>query len=184
MEVKRLNSHAFRIYISFDELMEREIDLPNLYSSEPVMQDGFVHLLTDAMNQSGLKIEPFAADRFEIKLEPFSEGLKIWVKTLMAQSSIQSSRPKNEMNLTYSFETFDNILNCVKRFPHLPRSQSTIYYFDHAYFLFVKNLGEYAPAIHALLTEYGQRIQAPKVFLDEYAKVLIDKNAFKELSQM
>ncbi|TFD97600.1 adaptor protein MecA [Jeotgalibacillus sp. R-1-5s-1] len=151
------------------QALEKGLEI--LVTKAQVTKDGekFELPMPDDKNQSGSitnQIEDYLGDHFDMD---------------------DDSSAEQEMNIMLKFKDFEDVISLSNRFDH-DDLHSKLFVFEGIYYLYVEFPEEYFDEadlenISSILLEYGQETQITIHRLEEYGKVVINDQVFKNVQQ-
>lgn len=200
MRIERVGENKIRIFVSYDDLEERDIDLDAFNYNSPETQE----LFWDLMEQAEIELG-FEAQESQLCIEAVSDVEHGFVITITRidednefesiQKFIKNRYKKKDLSvkkkssslcsalLIYSVDNFDDLCKLCATINPIFSGRSKIYSLDGTYFLVlascegnVKNQKQF----ESILSEYGDKM--PNVdflegYLNEYGKLIISENA-------
>lgn len=200
MRIEKLNENKIRIFLSTDDLKEKNIDIHDFMSNSIESQDLFIDMLNMAETQVGFKTHNY---KLIIEALASSEGNFIFTITRVKpdSSALDNNRiikPKvkrqsiipNKLLSIYKFKDFDDFCELCKYVNNLSANtfinklkNSTLILFKNEYYLIIHNLKlsvndlktfSYTVSEFALSMKNEELLERK---LKEYGKVIIAKNA-------
>ncbi|WP_256757260.1 genetic competence negative regulator [Cohnella sp. WQ 127256] len=195
MRMERLSQDKIRIFLTFDDLTERGIQKEDMWREIPKVHELFSEMMDQAYNELGFDASgPLAVEVFAMP----AQGMVVIVTRGKlerdANSSSEDDEEVYELEVTleqseaiiYRFKDIEDAIGAAKTlFGHLT-DEGTMYRYQNQWVLFFDPAGMESAGYHALiavLAEYGEATSITHAVLEEYGKVIIDKNAVKVLAE-
>ncbi|CQR46714.1 Adapter protein MecA 2 [Paraliobacillus sp. PM-2] len=187
MRLERLSSNQFKIFLTFDDLIERGLTKDDLWQDLPSMQALFHDMMFEASDELGFELEGVLLVQVHVLQ---AQGMLI----IVTQNEIeQEDEEYLEMKVTldesneliFLFDTFEDIIQLSRSMLQAGINGGSIIYFDnHYYMLFTdKDVEEVdRENIIALLSEYASPSIVTSYRLLEYGKIIMKEDAIKQLT--
>lgn len=206
MKIERINDNKIKVFLTLDDLHERNIDLTALTYNSPQTQKLFVDMMNIAqyehdffVNDSQILIEavPVPPEGFEIFVTKVNEDSEFesihkFIKNKLKKDELTSSRKiKRSTNNSYiyQFNSFDDLCNGIRHLNYDYSTNSSVYKYNGSYFLvFLKwNTRDYtSKIIETNLNEFGEKVGDVIFFeglLEEYGERMINENAIEVIKE-
>lgn len=198
MKIERLGQDKIRIFLTFDDLLERGIQKDDMWREIPKVHDLFSEMMDQAYSELGFDANgPLAV---EVIAMP-AQGMVVIVTRGKVNISSDSGRLDDEdadediyeMEVTlessdtimYSFRDFEDVISAARQ---LKASKLTeegkLFSYLGRYILTFDAASSDAAAQNALiavLAEYGEATSVTNAVLEEYGKVIMPTDAVREL---
>ena len=196
MKIERLSQDKIRIFLTFDDLMERGIHKDDLWREIPKIHDLFSDMMDQAHSELGFDASgPLAVEVFALP----AQGMVVIVtrggmnkSDSAAYLEDEEEEEVYEMEVTleetdlisYAFSDFEHLLSAAKLLaPYLPEG-GRLYSYKNKYILQIDpvEMHEYSyQSLIALLSEYGDATSVTSAVLEDYGKIIIADNAISVL---
>lgn len=197
MRIEKLNENKIRIFLSIEDLQEKNIDLHTFMSNSLESQDLFLDMLNMAESEIGFKTHNY---KLAIEALASSDGNFILTITrikpeisLNNNNKVKFKRQSitpNKLLSIYKFNDFEeycefcNYINTstLNKYLNKLKSSSLIFYKDN-YYLILNNLKLSVPDLKSFsyaVSEFASRVKNEELLerkLREHGKVIIHKNA-------
>lgn len=200
MRIEKINENKIRIFVSFDDLEERDIDLASFNYNSPETQELFWDLMEQAelelgfeTHESQLCIEAvtdveqgFVITITKIDDDGDFESIHKFIKNRYKRNELKFKKKNSSVCSTvmiYNLETFEDLCSLCARLKPIYLGDSSVYQCEGSYYLLLKRMDdvENNPAkIEMILSEYGDRVLNVSFFegyLNEYGTLMVEKNA-------
>lgn len=195
MKIERLGQDKIRIFLTFDDLMERGIQKDDIWREIPKVHELFSEMMDQAYNELGFDATgPLAVEVFGLP----AQGMVVIVTR--GKSSVDSGHDDDhedgyEMEVTleqtdvvmYSYRDFEDVLGVSRQLGQANLTDGGALYSYKERWILVFDPSGIEPAqsnaIIALLAEYGEATSVTEAVLDEYGKVIIASGAVGELNR-
>lgn len=190
MRIQKVDEHTIRIFISFNELADRDITITDLFMRSPKTEQLFWELIAQAREEVEFSLDqPFwiqatlaSNEEFVITVMKQDEQIEVSVKEKTKKKSAKNKKAE----WVYVFGEFEDLLNAVKRLPDFSQLRSDLYVYEGEYYLVLNRLGSGQKRQHAeaVLNEYGESVVMTKAFLVEHGKPIMQSKAVARLIEI
>ncbi|NLG87743.1 MAG: adaptor protein MecA [Clostridiaceae bacterium] len=207
MRIEKINDNKIRIFVTFDDLEERDIDLSSFNYNSPETQELFWDLMEQAelelgfeTHESQLCIEAvtdieqgFVITITKIDDEGDFESIQKFIKNRYRRNDLKIKRKTSSICSTvmiYNLETFEDLCMLAARLRPLYRGDSSVYQCEGSYYLVLRKvdaLDQNLNKIENILSEYGDRVSNVLFFegyLNEYGKLMVEHDAINVFASM
>jgi len=207
MRIEKISDNKIRIFVSFDDLEERDIDLSSFNYNSPETQELFWDLMEQAelelgfeTNESQLCIEAvtdveqgFVITITKIEDDGDFESIHKFIKNRYRRNDLKFKKKPGSIGsavMIYNLENFDDLCSLCARLKPLYLGDSSAYQCEGSYYLVLKRMNdiENNPArIESILSEYGDRVLNVMFFegyLNEYGTLMVENNAIGYLGDL
>ena len=174
MQIEQLSTSQFRVFISKEELEEREISCDELDDSQTDWHDEFYELLEEACDNLGVETSHHVSVEL-YSLQP--HGIFLMITLLDDEIAIPVEESCFSCKV-YKFQNFEDVVDLARRFPSANQVKTSLYLMDQVYWivLHTENMG-----LYALACEYGQPSKITPYVLGEYGKEIMSEAAIQKL---
>ncbi len=200
MRIERVGENKIRIFVSYDDLEERDIDLDAFNYNSPETQE----LFWDLMEQAEIELG-FEAQESQLCIEAVSDvehGFVITITRMEEENEFESIQKfiKNRYRkkdlaikkktaavcstmLIYAVESFDDLSALCAIINPLFKGRSKVYSLEDTYYLVLSSIeGNVSNQnqFDSILSEYADKMPNVDFFegyLNEYGKCLVSENA-------
>lgn len=200
MRIERVGENKIRIFVSYDDLEERDIDLDAFNYNSPETQE----LFWDLMEQAEIELG-FEAQESQLCIEAVSDvehGFVITITRMEEENEFESIQKfiKNRYRkkdlaikkktssvcstmLIYAVESFDDLSALCAIINPLFKGRSKVYNLDNTYYLVLSSIDGNVVnqnQFDSILSEYADKMPNVDFFegyLNEYGKCLVSENA-------
>ncbi|EFM09803.1 Negative regulator of genetic competence [Paenibacillus curdlanolyticus YK9] len=198
MKIERLSQDKIRIFLTFDDLLERGIQKEDMWREIPKVNELFSEMMDQAHSELGFEASgPLAVEVFALP----AQGMVVIVTrgklNVHADDSVHDDEDADEdvyeMEVTleqsdivmYAFRDFEDVLAVCRR---LQQSELTedgrLFAYNGKYILALDPSlidSTRHNALIALLAEFGEATSVTEAVLEEYGKTIINAGAVREL---
>lgn len=185
MRLERISSNKFKIFLTFDDLIERGITENLMLEDLPAMQMEFHEMMLEASDELDIELSGILTVQIYIIQ---AQGMLI----IVTQEDEDYDEDYLEMKVTLSerhsllfeFDDFEDIIQLSKVMTRLNIDAGSIFYYDDSYYL---HLPDHLHEDHikediiALLSEYGNPTLLSPEQLYEYGKIIMSENALLQI---
>jgi len=200
MKIERLSQDKIRIFLTFDDLLERGIQKDDMWREIPKVHELFSEMMDQAYSELGFDASgPLAVEVFALP----AQGMVVIVTRGKAEAQLheRSDTDDNddndeevyEMEVTleqsdvvmYAYRDFEDVISACKQLQAAALSaDGRLYSYRNRWILAFDPSGLETPQYHAiiaLLAEYGEATSVTAAVLEEYGKVVIASGAVTEI---
>lgn len=205
MRIERINENKLRVFISFDDLQDRDIDLESFNYNTPETQELFWDLMEQAEVELGfdsmesqLCVEAvtdvdhgFIITITRMDDEGELESIQKFIKTRFKRREL-TNRKKTALPASsvaiYGFEDFDDLAGVCRRVAAMHAGDSSVWRCESNYYLVLNGMENPTGnqrRFEDIMTEYGDCIQNTSFFegyLNEYGTCMLQTNALHALT--
>jgi len=207
MKIEKVNDNKIRIFVTFDDLEERDIDLSSFNYNSPETQE----LFWDLMEQAELELG-FETQESQLYIEAVTDveqGFVITISRIVEDGDFESIHKfiknrykRNELRtkrkatnlcspvMIYNLESFDDLCMLAVRLNPVFKGDSSVYRCEGSYYLVLRRIEgteNNVNSIENILAEYGDRVMNVLFFegyLNEYGTLMMEKNAIRFFASM
>lgn len=189
MRLERLASDKIKIFLTFEDLLERGISKDEIWMDVPKVHDLFRDMISEASEKLGFEAEgPVIVEVFALP----SQGMVIIVTISDDEDCFDDSMIELQITVNvnekymFEFEDLEHVIQLAKRLRIYSISQGELYSYDEKYFLSMEENASYLldeETFVALVSEYGRPTTITTYFLREYGQIIFHKDALKLLNK-
>ncbi|MFS0722679.1 genetic competence negative regulator [Paenibacillus sp. 1P07SE] len=200
MKIERLSQDKIRIFLTFDDLLERGIQKDDMWREIPKVHELFSEMMDQAYSELGFDASgPLAVEVFALP----AQGMVVIVTRGRAEAQIHERADSDEDNdedvyemevtleqsdvMMYSYRDFEDVISVSKQLQAAGLSgDGRLYSYKERWILAFDPSGLETAQYHAiiaLLAEYGEATSVTAAVLEEYGKVVIPAGAVTEICQ-
>ncbi|MBM7564458.1 genetic competence negative regulator [Paenibacillus sacheonensis] len=197
MKIERLNQDKIRIFLTFDDLLERGIQKEDMWREIPKVHELFSEMMDQAYSELGFDASgPLAVEVFALPAQGMvvivTRG-KVGGKSDDHLQEEENDEDVYEMEVTleqsdivlYSFRDIEDVISVCKQLKAVDLIEDgRLYAYNGKYMLAFEPVGFELPRYHAmiaLLAEYGEAASVTTAVLEEYGKVIVPAKAVLEI---
>ncbi|PWW05578.1 adapter protein MecA 1/2 [Paenibacillus cellulosilyticus] len=200
MKIERLSQDKIRIFLTFDDLLERGIQKEDMWREIPKVNELFSEMMDQAHSELGFEASgPLAVEVFALP----AQGMVVIVTrgklNVHADDSIheddESDEDVYEMEVTleqsdmvmYAFRDFEDVIAVAKQLSQSELTDDGRLFSYNGKYIMAIDPSSIDPSRHnaliALLAEFGEATSVTEAVLEEYGKVIMDEGAVRQLCQ-
>lgn len=199
MKIERLSHDKIRIFLTFDDLVERGIQKDELWQEIPKMQQLFSDMMEQAYSELGFDASgPLAV---EVHAMP-AQGMVIYVtrgrphfaafdgeeSDYVDDDAVYEMEVTLEQSdvITYAFADFEDVIRAARAAGRIVPDGGSLYAYKDKWVLqfdpepYEK---DQAQTLISVLSEYGEVTSVTQAVLEEYGKTVIRGNAVTEIAR-
>jgi len=194
MKIERLSQDKIRIFLTFDDLMERGIQKEDMWREIPKVHELFSDMMDQAYTELGFDATgPLAVEVFALP----AQGMVVIVtrgKVHSEHKNEEDEEPEEiyELEVTleqsdiisYAFRDFDHVVDAAKMLHAMGLTEGRLFSYKDQWVLQIEPEETDDRKYHALiavLSEFGDASSVTKAVLEEYGKTIIPENAVAAL---
>lgn len=196
MRLERLNQDKIRIFLTFDDLVERGINKEDMWQDIPKVHELFNDMMNQAYQELDFEVSgPVAVEVFSLP----AQGMVVVVtrgKDDEHESAYDDADDEDYYELEVTLDESDDMLFYFndleeviqvahKLYPFL-ENDGKLYYYNNKYYLLIEELQAEESVLElmiALLSEFGEPSTQSKYILAEYGKIVMKEHAIKSICQ-
>ncbi|MBE5822239.1 MAG: adaptor protein MecA [Clostridiales bacterium] len=202
MKIEKIDDNKLKIFLSKQDLLDKNIDLYRLSKNSFDTQEIFWDILHEAemtcdfdLSDSQILVEGnySVSEGFILTVTKIGNGVNIENNSLRHPPELKVRRKEanieNNVNI-YMFNSFEDFVAFSNKFKRFPQKYiNTLFKYNDKYFLVLYNLNENKKLqnkVHFVLSEYSNHIQNSSLFesrLIEYGEVIIENNAIQKINK-
>ncbi|MDC3413077.1 genetic competence negative regulator [Aquibacillus sp. 3ASR75-11] len=188
MRLERLSGDQFKIFLTFDDLIERGLTKEDLWHDLPRVHQLFHDMMYEASDELGIELEGVLLVQVHLLQ---AQGMLIIVtrnkqieddyddEFVEMQVTLDESR-----ELIFLFKDFENIIQLCSHLHELGIIGGAIYHMNNLYYMEMKDLdvaGQNREHIIAIMSEFGSPSVVTSHRLMEYGIQIMEKEATKKI---
>ncbi|MWC28437.1 genetic competence negative regulator [Paenibacillus sp. MMS18-CY102] len=198
MKIERLSQDKIRIFLTFDDLLERGIQKEDMWREIPKVNELFSEMMDQAHSELGFEASgPLAVEVFALP----AQGMVVIVTrgklNVHADDSVHDDDDTDEdvyeMEVTleqsdivmYAFRDFEDVLAVCRRLQQSELTEDGRLFAYHGKYIMALDPALIDSTRHnaliALLAEFGEATSVTEAVLEEYGKTIINEGAVREL---
>lgn len=198
MKIERLSQDRIRIFLTFDDLLERGIQKDDMWREPPKLHELFLEMMEQAYTELGFDASgPLAV---EVLAMPAQGMVIIVTRGKPNHAGDERSRDEDELEddiydmevtmeqsdvVMYAFRDFEDVISVAKQMMASALTESgRLYSYNGKWILAIEPShvdSSKHQAVIALLAEYGEAVSVTFAMLEEYGKVIMPESAVREI---
>ena len=190
MRLERLNYNKIKIFLTFDDLLERGLTKEDLWQNAPKVQQLFRDMMHEANKELGFEADgPIAVEVFSLQAQGMvvivtKEHQEIGLDEDFSDDFIEMQVTLDESeDILYEFASFEDVISLAERLYPLGVENGKLYSFQNHFYLLLE---ESATSLShenliAILAEFGNSATITIYRLMEYGKELMAERALAQL---
>lgn len=194
MRVERLSVNKIKVFVTYDDLKERNLTKEDMWHDVPKLHGLFLDLIDEANEEVGFEVEgPLAVELYSMP----AQGVVIIVTTQPFDSIHEDEEFDDDyvdMQLTldernhifYEFQSFEDVISLSSRLKVLNIKSGTLYSYDGLFYLYFDWIDismNSADNFISILSEFGSASTTTVFKAMEYGKVLIEREAIAVIAE-
>ncbi|MBY7143471.1 genetic competence negative regulator [Virgibacillus sp. NKC19-3] len=190
MRIERLTDNQFRIFLTFDDLIERGFTRDDLWHDASSVRNLFSDMMYEASTELGFELEGMLLVQVHLMQ---AQGMHVIVTQNFEDQNwdddfIEMKVTLDESEeLLFSFEDFENVIQVSPYLSVLPIMGGQVYYMDNLYYMLLDDNDledKIKEDIIAIMSEYANPSIITSYKLKEYGKVIYQSNAVKQIMRV
>ncbi len=181
VRLERINIHKFKIFLTFDDLVERGFTKEELWYNFPKANHMFQDMLFEASSELGIEID----GNLNVEIHFLqAQGMLIVVTQdfeFLDEDFIEMKVTFDEnKEFMFCFDSFEDIIQVCTYLNNMGIQGGTIYYWEQHYYMELdsKELEHVNPSnVIAIMSEYSSPTAVTSVRLKEYGKTVMEDQA-------
>lgn len=200
MKIERVSPDKIRIFLTFDDLVERGIQKDDIWSEIPKVHELFHDMMDQAYSELGFEASgPLAV---EVHALP-AQGMVIYVTRGNAAAGFfgrddggmeLDDEDVYEMEVTleqsdlisYAFTDFEHVIRAVSLVRRYVQEGGTLFAYKGQWILQLEPVDLPEDAYHSLisvLSEFGEATSVTRAVMEEYGQIVIAEDALSVIEQ-
>lgn len=191
MRLERLSTNQFRIFLTFDDLIERGLTRDDLWQDLPKVHQLFHDMMYEASDELEFELEGMLLVQVQLLQ---AQGMLVIVTQSNVIDESEEDEEYIEMKVTldesneliFSFPDIEPVIQVGGLLNRIGVTGGTLYYMDERYYLQLtdSDVDEHnRENIIAILSEFANPSIVTPYRLEEYGKVIIKKQASRQISE-
>ncbi|WP_449536779.1 genetic competence negative regulator [Ferdinandcohnia sp. Marseille-Q9671] len=189
MRLERLTYNKIKIFLTFDDLIDRGLTKDDLLSDSLKVHQLFRDMIEEASIELGFEADgPIAVEVYSLQ----AQGMVIIVTNAVGDNEDEEFLDDEyiEMQVTldeskdifYEFHTFEDVIQLSTRLNSISVEGGKLYsYKDYFYLLLEENAKTNTENVIAILAEFGNPATITKYRVHEYGKEIFNDHAMKDI---
>ncbi len=196
MKIERLSTDKIRIFLTFDDLMERGIQKEDMWREIPKVHELFSEMMDQAYSELGfdpsgpLAVEVFAmpaqgmvviVTRGKLDIHHHQDGLDEEEDLPEEVFEMEVTMEQSDL-ISYVFFDFEDLIRAAKVLSTMLPEGGVLYSYKDKWILHLDPLDmeeSRYQALIAVLSEFGEAASVTKAVLEEYGKTVIEATQSK-----
>lgn len=188
MKLERLNSNKIKIFLTFDDLIDRGLSTEDIKENSLKIHKLFQDMIEEACDELSFKmIGSVAIEIFSLQ----AQGLIIIVTR--DEEDLLDNEDEDEFldlrvkmgenpDILYLFKEIDDVIQFSHRLNNIEPIGSSLYSYNNHYYLLIEEVPEESyHSVISLAAEYGYASTMTLCKVQEYAKTIVVKTAFQTI---
>jgi len=198
MKIERLSQDKIRIFLTFDDLLERGIQKEDMWREIPKVHELFSEMMDQAYSELGFDASgPLAVEVYALP----AQGMVVIVTRGKMNGAANERGPEEEesedeiyeMEVTleqsdvvmYAFRDFEDVIGACKQLQASALTEDGCLFAYNGKYILALEPAELETTRHnaviAVLAEYGEATSVTYAMLEEYGKVIMSEQAVSEV---
>ncbi|WP_186577829.1 genetic competence negative regulator [Aquibacillus kalidii] len=186
MRLERLSTNQFKIFLTFDDLIERGLTKEDLWHDLPRVHALFHDMMYEASDELGFELEGVLLVQVHLLQ---AQGMSVIVtqnhEVVEDDEYVEMKVTLDESKeLIYSFYDFENIIQVCSHLEQIGIRGGSIYHMDNTYYMRFNEtevLGQNREHIIAIMSEFSSASIITSYRLEEYGKRIMENNAVEQV---
>jgi len=187
MRIERLSNDQFKIFLTFDDLIERGFTKDDLWHDASSVRNLFSDMMYEASSELGIELEGMLLVQVHLMQ---AQGMHIFVTQQYEDLNWDDDYIEMKVTLDeskeliFSFEEFEDIIQVSAYLSPLGIQNGTVYYLDNRYYMIIEdtdleNIDK--EDIIGIMSEYSNPSIVTSYRLHEYGKIVFQSNAVQQI---
>lgn len=198
MKIERLGQDKIRIFLTYDDLLERGIQKEDMLREPPKLHDLFMELMEQAYTELGFEASgrPLAV---EVYAMPAQGMFVVVTRGKRGGDTVDGFGDEDDLDdifdldvtmeqsdiIMYSFGNFEDVISACKALQLAQLSEGGILFsYNNKWILSIEPSDIESTNFHsivAILAEYGDATSVTYAMLEEYGKVIMSEDAIHQV---
>lgn len=188
MRIERISNDQFKIFLTFDDLVERGFTKEDIWQDVQRVKTLFSEMMHEASEELGFELEGVLLVQVHLMQ---AQGMHIFVTQKTDNEDdwfddfIEMKVTLDESKeLVFCFDEFEDLIQASFYLNRISITGGSVYYIDDAYYILFKESvirGVERETIIAILSEFASPSIVTEHRLCEYGKAIIHKNAINTI---
>lgn len=187
MRIERLSNDQFKIFLTFDDLIERGFTKDDLWHDASSVRNLFSDMMYEASSELGIELEGILLVQVHLMQ---AQGMHIFVTQQYEDLNwdddfIEMKVTLDESKeLIFSFDEFEDIIQVSAYLSPIGIKDTTVYYMEDRYYMIIEeaNIANIDKEdIIGIMSEYSNPSIITSHRLYEYGKVIFDADAVEQI---
>lgn len=191
MRLERLTYNKIKVFLTFDDLLERGLTKEDLWQDAPKVQQLFQDMMEEASIELGFEVDgPLAVEVYSLQAQGMvvivtKEGTHYEDDDDFLDEYIEMQVTVDEsFDIFYEFHSIEDIISLTKQLKALQIKGGSLYYFQNYYYILFQDSdfeGRNSEDIIPILAEFGNPATVTIYRVSEYGKKIIKDCAIEEI---
>jgi adapter protein MecA 1/2 len=191
MRLERLTYNKIKVFLTFDDLLERGLKKEDLWQDAPKVQQLFRDMMDEASIELGFEVDgPLAVEVFSLQAQGMvvivtKEGTQYEDDDDFLDDYIEMQVTLDESyDIFYVFNSIEDVISLAQLLKDLKIEGGSLYSFQGNYYLLFQDNeldGHILDNIIAILAEYGNPSTVTTYRVAEYGKQLMSNHAINQV---
>ncbi|MFP7169427.1 genetic competence negative regulator [Terribacillus sp. 7520-G] len=188
MKLERVSLNQFKIFLTFDDLIERGLTKEDLWHDLPGVHQLFHDMMYEASDELGFELEGTLLVQVHILQ---AQGMQIIVTQYPQTEDFEEEEDYIEMKVTldesreliFSFADFEDIISVSRQLDQIGIEDATVYFMNDLYYMEIRTLLHPSARenLIAVMSEFANPSIVTSVRLNEYGKKIFEKDAIRQI---
>lgn len=187
MRIERLSHHQFKIFLTFDDLIERGFDKKDLWIDHENLRDLFSEMMYEASDEIGFEL--YGSLLIQVHLMQ-AQGMHVTVTQKDGDFEIDEEFIEMKVTLDeskeliFAFDDFEDLISVAPYLSSLTVKDSEVFYFEHQYYMVIEseNVTQAKKEdIIAIMAEFSKPSIITSHRLREYGNPIFQSHAIREI---
>lgn len=191
MRLERLTYNKIKVFLTFDDLLERGLTKEDLWQDAPKVQQLFQDMMEEASIELGFEVDgPLAVEVYSLQAQGMvvivtKEGTHYEDDDDFLDEYIEMQVTVDEsFDIFYEFNSIEDIISLSKLLKTLQIKGGSLYHFQNYYYILFQDSdfeGRDSEDIIPILAEFGNPATVTIYRVSEYGKEIIKDYAIQEI---
>ncbi|MBM7694722.1 adapter protein MecA 1/2 [Peribacillus deserti] len=188
MKLERLSSNKIKIFLTFDDLMDRGLTTDDIKGNSLKVHKLFYSMIEEACTEMDFEmIGSIGVEIFSLK----AQGLIVIVTREEDEDLLDDTdsifeldvRLADNFHIFYEFKDLEDVIQLCRLLKTFGLHSGSLYFYGKSYFLLLKDVSENLhETVISIASEYGCPTTMTLCRIVEYGKTIIDDSAIKTMT--
>ncbi|GAA0327792.1 genetic competence negative regulator [Oceanobacillus oncorhynchi] len=190
MRIERISTDQFKIFLTFDDLIERGFTREDLWHDASNVRTLFSDMMYEASSELGMEFEGMLLVQVHLMQ---AQGMHIFVTHQYDDADIEIDDEYIEMKVTldeskeliFSFDDFEDVIAVAGYLPNMHIKESNVYFMENRYFMMLDpyvQTARHKENIIGLMSEFAHPSILTSHRLQEYGKIIFKSDAIAKIN--
>lgn len=190
MRIERLSTDQFKIFLTFDDLIERGFTREDLWHDASNVRSLFSDMMYEASSELGIELEGMLLVQVHLMQ---AQGMHIFVTQQYEDITVDDDYIEMKVTLDeskeliFSFMDFEDIVSVISYLDPMGLEEDVhLYYMEDRYYMILENIEQvkfHKEDIIGVMSEYAHPSIVTSHRIEEYGKLIMKDNTIQQIKR-